>query len=49
MRGFVYYESIADSEHGIKASARWEDMPENWACRECRVSKADFEIVRSNG
>jgi rubredoxin len=27
MRGFVYDESIADSGRGIKAGARWEDIP----------------------
>lgn len=43
--GFVYDESIGDPEHGIKASARWVDIPANWTCPECGVSKTDFEMV----
>jgi rubredoxin len=43
--GFVYDESMGDSEHGIAAGTRWEDIPENWACPECGVSKTDFEMV----
>ena len=43
--GFIYDESIGDPEHGIKAGTRWGDIPENWACPECGVDKADFEMV----
>lgn len=43
--GFVYDESMGDPEHGIAAGTRWEDIPENWACPECGVSKTDFEMV----
>ncbi len=43
--GFVYDEFLGDLEHGIEAGTRWEDIPENWACPECGVSKTDFEMV----
>ena len=43
--GFIYDESTGDPEHGIKAGTHWEDVPEDWTCPECGVSKADFEMV----
>lgn len=43
--GFVYDESVGDLAHGIKPGTRWEDIPEDWACPECGVVKADFEMV----
>ncbi|MBP6058100.1 MAG: rubredoxin [Nitrosomonas sp.] len=43
--GFIYDESTGDLEHGIKAGTYWEDIPENWACPECGVDKADFEMM----
>lgn len=43
--GFVYDESVGDPEHGIVLGTRWEDVPENWECPECGVSKADFDMV----
>ena len=43
--GFVYDESIGMPEEGIPAGTRWNDIPENWECPDCGVSKADFEMV----
>ena len=43
--GFVYDESVGDPEHGITLGTRWGDVPENWECPECGVSKADFDMV----
>ncbi len=43
--GYVYDEATGDPEHGIKAGTRWEDIPQDWACPECGVAKADFEMV----
>jgi rubredoxin len=43
--GFVYDEAAGDPEHGIAAGTRWEDVPASWACPECGVAKADFEMV----
>ena len=43
--GYVYDEAVGDPEHGIKAGTRWEDIPNDWACPECGVAKADFEMV----
>jgi len=43
--GFIYDESVGDPEHGIKAGTLWKDIPEDWVCPECGVSKADFDMV----
>ncbi len=43
--GFVYDEAAGDPEHGIKAGTQWEDIPENWTCPECGVTKSDFDMV----
>ena len=43
--GYVYDEAVGDPEHGITAGTRWEDIPEDWACPECGVAKADFDMV----
>jgi rubredoxin len=32
-------------EEGIPAGTRWNDIPDNWECPDCGVSKADFEMV----
>jgi len=43
--GYVYDETKGDPEHGIAAGTRWEDVPADWACPECGVAKADFDMV----
>ncbi|MES9972137.1 MAG: rubredoxin [Candidatus Thiodiazotropha sp.] len=43
--GFVYDESKGIPEEGIAAGTRWVDIPEDWECPECGVTKADFEMV----
>lgn len=43
--GFVYDEEQGLPEEGIVPGMRWEDIPEDWACPDCGVSKRDFEMV----
>jgi rubredoxin len=43
--GFVYNEAEGDLEHGIPRGTKWEDVPDDWTCPECGVSKEDFEMV----
>jgi rubredoxin len=43
--GFVYDEAAGLPDDGIAAGTRWEDIPEDWECPECGVTKADFEMV----
>ena len=43
--GFIYDENVGMPEDGIPAGTRWSDIPENWECPDCGVSKADFEMI----
>tara|TARA_B100001105_G_C22168694_1_gene347578 strand:+ start:91 stop:330 length:240 start_codon:yes stop_codon:yes gene_type:complete len=42
--GFIYDEEEGLEEEGVAAGTRWEDIPEDWVCPECGVSKEDFEM-----
>ncbi len=44
--GFIYDESVGMPEEGIAAGTRWTDIPDNWACPDCGVEKADFEMIK---
>jgi len=43
--GFHYDEARGMPEHGIEAGTRWQDVPPDWACPECGMSKAEFCMV----
>lgn len=43
--GLIYDESQGWPEEGILAGTRWEDVPQDWLCPDCGVSKADFEMI----
>lgn len=43
--GFIYDEAKGWPEDGIAPGTAWEDVPEAWACPECLVGKADFEMI----
>lgn len=43
--GFIYDEAEGLADEGIAPGTAWEDIPEDWQCPECGVSKADFEMV----
>jgi rubredoxin len=43
--GFVYDEAAGRPEDGLAPGTLWADVPETWACPDCGVAKADFEIV----
>lgn len=47
--GFLYREADGWPEDGIVPGTRWADVPETWACPDCGVSKADFEMVEVPG
>lgn len=42
---YLYDEAVGDPEHGIAPGTPWEAVPDDWACPDCGVSKADFEMV----
>lgn len=43
--GFIYDEAKGLPEENIAPGTRWKDIPEDWACPECGIAKADFEMV----
>lgn len=40
--GYIYDEAEGDPDSGLAAGTRFEDIPEDWACPLCGVTKADF-------
>jgi rubredoxin len=43
--GFIYDEAAGRPEDGIAPGTPWAQVPNDWACPECGVAKADFEAV----
>lgn len=43
--GHLYDEAQGDVEQGIAPGTRWAEVPASYACPECGVAKADFEMV----
>tara|TARA_R110001583_G_scaffold183598_1_gene342298 strand:- start:33295 stop:33459 length:165 start_codon:yes stop_codon:yes gene_type:complete len=44
--GFIYDEAKGLPEEGIAAGTSWDDIPDDWECPECGVSKEDFNMVQ---
>jgi len=43
--GWIYDEEQGLPDEGIAPGTRWEDVPEDWICPECKAGKKDFELV----
>lgn len=43
--GYIYDEDLWDPDSGIKPGTKWEDIPENWKCPVCWVSKKEFILI----
>lgn len=41
--GWIYDPAIGDPDSGIAAGTAFEDIPEDWACPVCGVTKDMFE------
>ena len=41
--GFIYDEELGLPDLGIEPGTRWEDVPEDFECPDCGISKADFD------
>ncbi len=41
--GWIYDEALGDADGGLPPGTRFEDIPDDWMCPLCGVSKADFE------
>jgi rubredoxin len=40
--GWVYDEAEGDPDSGIPPGTKFEDIPDDWMCPECCVTKDDF-------
>lgn len=40
--GYIYDPSQGDPEHGVQAGTAFEQVPADWVCPECGVSKDEF-------
>src|SRR5659263_38673 len=47
--GLIYNEAEGDPDSGLPAGTRFADIPEDWACPLCGVTKSDFEIYQPPG
>ncbi|WP_295719967.1 FAD-dependent oxidoreductase [uncultured Halovibrio sp.] len=45
--GFIYDEAEGDPDGGLPPGTRYEDIPDDWECPDCGVSKADFVLLES--
>lgn len=41
--GYIYNPTIGDPDGGIEPGTPFEDIPDDWTCPMCGVTKADFE------
>ncbi|MFA6310048.1 MAG: rubredoxin [Sterolibacterium sp.] len=40
---WIYDEATGAPDHGIAPGTRFEDIPDDWYCPECGVTKVDFD------
>lgn len=43
--GYVYDESKGDPENNIAPNTLWADVPDDWVCPDCGVTKDDFDLI----
>ena len=46
--GLVYDEALGDPDSGLAPGTRFEDIPDDWACPLCGVTKQDVEALLPN-
>lgn len=45
--GYIYNEAEGDPDSGLAPGTRFSDIPEDWACPLCGVTKSDFELYEA--
>ena len=43
--GYIYDEAAGDPDSGVAPGTSFEDIPEDWVCPVCGVTKSDFELA----
>ncbi len=41
---YIYDPEAGDPDSGIASGTAFDDLPKDWECPDCGVSKEDFEI-----
>jgi len=42
--GYVYDEAVGDTDNGVAAGTKWENLTADWSCPECGAAKDMFEL-----
>jgi rubredoxin-NAD+ reductase len=45
--GYIYDEALGDPDSGLPAGTRYEDIPDDWSCPLCGVTKAGFSLYEA--
>lgn len=45
--GYIYDEAVGDLDSGLAAGTRFEDIPDDWSCPLCGVTKGDFTLYEA--
>ena len=45
--GYIYNEADGDADSGLAPGTRYADIPDDWACPLCGVTKADFTLYEA--
>ena len=43
---YVYDPEVGDPESGIAPGTSFEDLPDDWTCPVCGVTKDDFQVQK---
>jgi rubredoxin len=43
--GFIYDEAEGMPDDGFPPGTKWKDIPEDWECPDCGISKFDFDVL----
>ncbi len=43
--GYIYDEELGIPDDGIAPGTKWGDIPEDWECPDCGISKFDFDLL----
>lgn len=43
--GYVYDPEIGDPDSGIAPGTPFEEIPDDWECPDCGVTKEDFSVM----
>lgn len=43
--GYIYNPVVGDPDHGIPPGTPFEELPANWICPICYVSKEQFDPI----